>query len=45
MIVDVPLEFYRFFAENPERAALEYLSIPAGARKKSRSSGSTSMIW
>jgi len=31
MIVDVPLEFYRFFAENPERAALEYLSIPAGA--------------
>lgn len=31
MIVDVPIEFYRHFAENPERAALEYLSIPAGA--------------
>lgn len=31
MIVDVPLEFYKYFAENPERAALEYLSIPAGA--------------
>ena len=31
MIVEVPIEFYRYFAENPERAALEYLSIPAGA--------------
>ena len=31
MIVNIPIEFYRYFAENPERATLEYLSIPAGA--------------
>ena len=31
MIVEIPIEFYRQFKENPERAMLEYLSIPVGA--------------
>lgn len=31
MIVEIPIEFYRAFKDNPERAMLEYLSIPVGA--------------
>lgn len=30
-IVQVPLEFLNFFSEEPERAVLEYLSIPVGS--------------
>lgn len=30
-VVDIPLEFLPFFDEEPERAVLEYLSIPVGS--------------